>query len=263
MAEPVTMAALAVVGVAMGALNMYSQGQQAKANNRVRKAQADAEDKLRPAKNQAAAAQSSLALWSQSVNNQRRARSMGGQLEAGMVNTLRGKDQTTGGGFVSSIRSAEQAGAQVAASASSGVSGNVVDMVAGATALRRRIGEESAARTMGMMDSDFARRTAELSSQLVSGLDMSTTMAGMDYNRTLQQQVVQSDAMQAITLAANVANVLIGAKGDDGLGGGGKPSGEPDRALGGQGTQLGEQGGNIGGGFWGSSSRGLLLGGTK
>ena len=39
-----------------------------------------------------------------------------------------------------------------------------------------------------MMDADFARRTAELSSQLVSGLDMSTTMAGMDYNQTILPQ---------------------------------------------------------------------------
>lgn len=246
-------AALAAVGVAMGALSMYSQGQQAKANNRVRRAQAEAEDKLRPAKNQAAAAQSALAMWSQSVNNQRRARTIGGQMEAGMVNTLRGKDQTTGGGFVSSIRNAEQAGAQAAASAASGVSGSVVDMVAGATALRRRIGEESAARTAGMLDSDFARRTAELSSQLVSGLDTSTTMAGLDYNRTiLQQQREISGAEIAITAAAQLGSQLY------------TPSTNPRPALeSGMGMALGEQGGNVGGGFWGSSSRGLLLGGSE
>ena len=253
MAEPVTMAALAVVGVAMGALNTYSQSQQAKANNRVRRAQAEAEDKLRPAKNQAAAAQSSLALWSQSVNNQRRARGIGGQLEAGTVNQLRGKDQMVAQTFSGSIRGAELAGAQAAAAAASGVSGNVVDMVAGATALRRRIGEESAARTVGMMDSDFARRTAELSSQLVSGLDMSTTMAGMDYNQTvLQQQREVSGAEIAITSAAQLGAQLY------------TPSTNPSPALGASmSTPLGEQGGNIGGGFWGSSSRGLLLGGTE
>jgi hypothetical protein len=246
-------AALAVVGVAMGALNMYSQGQQAKANNRVRKAQADAENTLRPAKNQAAAAQSSLALWSQSINNQRRARGIGGQVEAGAVNQLRGKDQAVSQTFVSSIRNAEQAGAQAAASASSGVSGNVVDMVAGATALRRRIGEESAARTVGMMDSDFARRTAELSSQLVSGLDMSTTMAGMDYNQTvMQQQHAVSGAEIAITAAAQLGAQLYTPSTNP------RPALESSMSMG-----LGEQGGNIGRGFWGSSSRGLLLGGTE
>ena len=170
-----------------------------------------------------------------------------------MVNTLRGKDQTTGGGFVSSIRNAEQAGAQAAASAASGVTGNVVDMVAGATALRRRIGEESAARTAGVLDSDFARRTAELSSQLVSGLDTSTTMAGLDYNRTiLQQQREVSGAEIAITAAAQLGAQLY------------TPSTNPRPALGaGMGMALGEQGGNVGGGFWGNRTRGLLLGGSE
>lgn len=250
MALPV---ALAVAGVAMSALNMYSQREQVKANNRVRRAQADAEDTLRPAKNAAAAAQSSLALWSQSVNNQRRERASGLQLEAGAVNSARASTAQVGQVFAGSIRAAEQAGAQAAASASSGVTGHVVDMVAGATALRRKVGEESAAQFAGQVAYDTQRRAAELSSQLVTGLDTSMVMAGLDYNQTiLQQQRQISNAEIGITAAAQLASDLYKP---------GPTAAPAQGAVPDFGVQLGEQGGNIGSGFWGSSSRGLLLGG--
>lgn len=252
--------AIAVAAVAMQALNMYSQSQQVKAQNRVRKAQADAEDVLRPARNQAAAAQNSLSLWSQSVNNKRRARTVGLQMEADTVNSGRRRDTGLSQAFSGGIRSAERAGAQAAAAASSGVSGNVVDMVAGATALRRKIGEQAVANTENMADYDMRRRAAELSHQLVTGMDTSTVMSGMDYNGTiLQQQHAQSTGMILGNAAASLGAIFVGASGDP-EGGNPKPEPQQEKPLG-SGVQLGEQGGNIGGGFWGSSSRGLLLGG--
>jgi len=252
----VVQVALAVAAVAMGALNMYTQGQQVKAQNRVRKAQADAEDTLRPARNQAAAAQSSLALWSQSVNNQRRARSVGLQLEGNAVNSARQRDAVLGQSFTGSIRNAERAGAQMAAAASSGVSGNVVDMVAGATALRRKVGEEATQRMLGQSGYDTARRAAELSSQLVSGLDTSMTMAGIDYNQTiLQQQRAVSGTEIAITSAAQLASQLYQDRQQ-------YPT-SPAQSAPDYGVQLGEQGGNTGGGFWGDSASGLTLGGNN
>ncbi|CAB4241283.1 hypothetical protein UFOVP60_2 [uncultured Caudovirales phage] len=171
----------AVKGIAAAGVNKA----QAEANNKISASNAEAETSIRAAGNQAKAAENSLGLWSQSINNARRQKQVGGALESTGVNAFRQLDSAVQGHFSGSIREAEQEGAQAAAAAEAGVEGGVADQVAAASALRRQIGEEMSVRATGQATSDVGRRAGILTSQLLSGLDTRAQMAGLDYNRSV------------------------------------------------------------------------------
>lgn len=188
----------AVKGIAGGAVKKA----QAEANNRLSAASAEVNAQLRTAGNQAKAAENALDLWSQSVNNARRQRAAGSALEAQAVTISRQLDQAVRGKMSGGIREAEQSGGQAAAAAAAGLEGSVVDRVAGATQLRRQIGEELVTRTTGQAASDVTRRAGMLTSQLLS-LDMGQKAAGLDYNR----QAVQTQGYEG-TMRSAIGGIL-------------------------------------------------------
>lgn len=181
------LAAVTVLGAVKGIAQSGVKNAQSRANNRLSAASAEVNEQLRKGSNQAKAAENALDLWSQSVNNARKQTAVGNALEAQAVSIGRQLDQAVRGKFSGSIREAEQAGGQAAAAAAAGLEGSVVDRVAGATQLRRQVGEELVTRTTGQAASDVTRRAGMLTSQLLS-LDMTQRAAGLDYNRQAVQQ---------------------------------------------------------------------------
>ena len=196
------LAAVAVLGAVKGIAQSGVKNAQARANNRLSAASAEVNAELRKGSNQAKAAENSLDLWSQSVNNARKQTAVGNALEAQAVSIGRQLDQAVRGKFSGSIREAEQAGGQAAAAAAAGLEGSVVDRVAGATQLRRQVGEELVTRTTGQAASDVTRRAGMLTSQMLS-LDMTQRAAGLDYNR----QAVQLQGTEG-TLRSAVNGIL-------------------------------------------------------
>ena len=194
--------AVAVLGAVKGIASGGVKNAQAEANNRLSKASAEVNTQLRTVSNQAKGAENALDLWSQSVNNARRQKAVGTALEAQAVSISRQLDQAVRGKMSGSIREAEQSGGQAAAAAAAGLEGSVVDRVAGATQLRRQVGEELVTRTTGQAASDVTRRAGMLTSQLLS-LDMTQRAAGFDYN----QQAVQLQGTEN-TLRSAVNGVL-------------------------------------------------------
>lgn len=168
------------------ALGGWVSGQLGRANarieNRMSAVNTEASNKVRVAKNAAAAAESGLARWVQSVNNNRMLDSGGDRLEETVVNYRRQDDRLLTQSFTDSIAEAEQAGNAAAAQAVSGVEGSVVDMVNGSVALRDSIMRQQAENLRGTVNYDTARRAGSIMSQMVGGLDQSLIMDSLDYN---------------------------------------------------------------------------------
>ena len=130
---------------AMGYLNNQAARAEADANNMLSALNAKTGNATRLTSNKAEKAKGDLARWTQSVNNNRRLASGANNLEAVNINYQRQMDNLGAQDFSRSISDAEQSGAQAAARGSSGIVGNVTDMVAGATALRAAIIGQNAA----------------------------------------------------------------------------------------------------------------------
>lgn len=199
-----------VVGAANGYLNAKAQNAVTEANNRISKANAEAGNKLKQAGNMAAAAESALARFVQSSNNNRELDAGGNALEANTVNARRRSDANLAGGFAADLRSAEQQGAAAAAAAVSGIDGNVVDMVNVSTALRDSIVQQSVDDRQSMIDYDTSRRAGTIMSQMVSGLDSSVIVDGLNYNIDMAQRGSKKNTLFAVLDGAT--NALIGSK---------------------------------------------------
>lgn len=202
--------AVAVLGTIKGIAGGGVKKATAQANNRLSEASTEVNAELRKGSNQAKAAENALDLWSQSVNNARKQRAVGNALEAQAVTIGRQLDQAVRGKFSGSIREAEQAGGQAAAAAAAGLEGSVVDRVAGATQLRRQVGEELVTRTTGQAASDVTRRAGMLTSQLLS-LDMTQRAAGLDYNRQAVQQQGYEGTMRSAVNGILASGAVEGA----------------------------------------------------
>lgn len=109
----------------------------AKLENTITEANVYASNLIRGANNELKGARGSLARYNQSVNNQRTLENAGKDAEAAKVNYLRARDSAMSDDLEQQIAFSEQAGAQAAASALSGLTGGVVDLVNGTTALRK------------------------------------------------------------------------------------------------------------------------------
>lgn len=109
-------------------------------------------------------------------------------LEAATVNTLRQRDAGTIGSFADDIRSAEAAGAAAASQAAAGVGGDVVDMVNVSTALRDSIVDQRTQALKGSAAWDASRYMGGVMQQMVSSLDSSLLLEGLDFNNTVAQQ---------------------------------------------------------------------------
>lgn len=169
----------AVMGISQGITDRANIN----AANTVNEANSFANNLIRGANNQLGAARGSLNRYNQSVNNQRTLQSAGMQAEAALVNYRRARDSEIQDDFETQLRFAEQAGAQAAATALSGLSGGVADVVNSTTALRksRLLQRSETARKQG--DFDAQQRQAQILQAGWDSLDNSEITDNIDYSK--------------------------------------------------------------------------------
>jgi hypothetical protein len=172
----------AVMGISSGVV----ADAQVSANNTVNEANAYAQNLVRAANNRLKVSRTSLARYTQSVNNQRVLENTGSAAEAAGVNYRRARDSAMADDFESQLAFSEQAGAQAAAGALSGLTGGVADLVAGTTALRKARLQQRASEALKQGDYDAAQRNKQIleagwdsldSSEIADDLDFSTDVA--------------------------------------------------------------------------------------
>lgn len=161
--------------------NNYLAKAQVRAQNKVNEANTYARNLMRGANNELVAKRGSLARWVQVENNNRTLKETGSALEAAAVNYRRARDEGMRGSLEQQIGFSEQAGAQAAASAASGLTGGVSDVVAGTMALRRERIEGAQADKVKAGEFDAARQQANILAAGLSALDNSSIIDDLDY----------------------------------------------------------------------------------
>lgn len=176
----------AVADFGLRAISSISQGIIDKANvnasNTVNEANAYANNLIRAANNKLGAARGSLARYNQSVNNNRTLENTGLQAEAAAINYRRARDSEIQDDFETQLRFAEQAGAQAAAAALSGLTGGVADVVNSTTALRKARLSQRALTARQQGDFDAQQRQAQILQAGWDSLDSSEIIDGIDYS---------------------------------------------------------------------------------
>lgn len=180
------LAAKAGIGAAMTAAGTEI----AKINTHLSEVQARTSNSIRMSQNEIVASRNTLARFMQSLNNNKRLKAGGEALDAATTNYLRENDALIHASFGDQIRYMEQAGAAHASQAASGVTGNVADMVNGATALRnsqiqQRFEDANASRA-----SDEQKRAAGIHQQMVDGLDSSVIFDHLDYSQDFSTKYI-------------------------------------------------------------------------
>lgn len=196
---------------------------QVKAENRISRAEAAAQNRVRPHRNALLAAQNGLSRWAQSVNNNALLDAGAEQYEAVAVNALRTNDAFMEADFETGIRAAEEAGAQAAAAATIGVMGNVVDTINMTSSLRRSRAKQSAMTEQSMRSFDQRRQAAEIMSQTWRGLDGSVIFDNFDYGSSVARQGVGPRIPSLYEVGMAGVSGFLGAGGGSaiaGLGGG-------------------------------------------
>lgn len=183
----------------------YLAKAQVSAQNKVNEANVYARNLMRGANNELAAKRGSLARWQQSENNNRTLTQTGSALEAAAVNYRRLRDEGARGELEQQVGFAEQAGAQAAAAASSGLVGGVSDMVAGTLALRRSRIEDAQASREKAADFDAGRQQSNILAAGLSALDNSSIIDDLDYGIDVYSAQVAPSARGAV-LSALVSN---------------------------------------------------------
>lgn len=168
----------AVMGIGSGVL----ADAQINAQNTINTANAWASNLVRSANNELAGARASLARYTQSENNKRVLDNAGSAAEAATVNYRRARDSAINDDFENQIAFSEQAGAQAAASALSGLTGGVADIVNGTTALRKARIQQRTAEASKQMDYDASKRVGQIMQAGWDSLDMTDIAADIDYS---------------------------------------------------------------------------------
>lgn len=186
------------------------------AANTVNRANVAASNLMRSANNELRSKQASLARYTQSVNNQRVMTNTANTAAAALTNYHRSRASAAQDSFEKQISFAEQAGAQAAASAFSGLTGGVADIVNGTTALRKaRIQQRiETATKQGAYDAGQMQRNIIMAG--LDNLDQSSVMDGLDQGNDIATTKhytgsLLGDLIKAKT-GSNMANVLVGAE---------------------------------------------------
>jgi hypothetical protein len=191
-ANPVSQA----LDIGKNLVGSFSSGWLAEANARAQttlnEANAYASNLIRSSNNQVAAARSSLARYTQSVNNNRTLDNVGKAFTTNNVNYRRQRDAASSASLEDQISLAEQAGAQAAASAFSGLSGGVADVVKSTTALRASRIQQRKDQATAQMDSDQAARTGALLQAGWDNLDQTDIVTNIDYGNDVAVQSTYS-----------------------------------------------------------------------
>lgn len=164
----------------------------AKAQTTINEANAYAGNLVRAANNELGSKLGSLQRYNQSVNNQRVLENTGSAVEAAAMNYRRSRDSATQDDFEAQIQFAEQAGAQAAAGALSGLQGGVVDVINGTTALRKARIQQRTANTLKSVDYDTSRRLGQIALAGWDSLDSSGIADNLDYNIDVAEKITRN-----------------------------------------------------------------------
>lgn len=202
------MAMTAITNISAGVTNRAQIG----ANNTVNAANAYANNLVRAANNELKASRASLSRYTQGENNARVLENTGSALEVAAINYRRARDSASGDDFENQIAFSEQAGAQAAAAALSGLTGGVADMVNGTTALRKARLQQRSDQAMKQGDWDAAQRNRQIAQAGWDSLDSSEIAADLDYSVDIaaKQQVTGGFLTEILggQSAQNMANVF-------------------------------------------------------
>lgn len=203
-----------VVGAVSGIIGGSVTRAQARNNERISAANAEANNKVRLAGNAQKAAETSLARWTQSLNNQRALDSGGRASDAVKQNFYRTADSWSYDSVNQGILLAEAAGQSAASSAAAGQEGGVVDMVNLSTRLRANIVAQRTADVQHLMSYDAAQRAGTIMSQTIGGLDNSVILDSLDYNKDVAlkfpKNSVFQDAIQGAMAAYGGGGIQAG-----------------------------------------------------
>jgi hypothetical protein len=137
---------------------------------------------MRGANNELLGKRNALARYVQNENNKRVMTQTGRESEAALINYRRARDAATSGDFEAQIGFAEQAGAQVAAGAASGLVGGVSDIVGTTTALRISRIKQATLQATGQADWDATRRQSDILTAGLNSMDQSFIVDDLDYS---------------------------------------------------------------------------------
>lgn len=197
----------AVMGISQGIVDRANVN----AANTVNEANAFANNLIRGANNQLGAARGSLNRYNQSVNNQRTLQNAGMQAEAAAVNYRRARDSEIQDDFETQLRFSEQAGAQAAATALSGLTGGVADVVNSTTALRKARLSQRAETARKQGDFDAQQRQTQILQAGWDSLDNSEISDNIDYGKDVAVVRTQQSTFLSQLLGGqdmkNVANI--------------------------------------------------------
>lgn len=202
----------AIMGLSSG---ITAEGQ-IDANNIVNAGNAYAQNLVRSANNELRRSRAGLARYNQSVNNQRVMENVGASFEAATINYRRARDSAASDDFESQIAFAEQAGAQAAAAALSGLTGGVADMVNGTTALRKARLQQRSDEAMKQGDWDANQRAKNILKAGWDSLDTSEIADDFDYSINLATKQIRGGSALTDMLGGqdskNLANIAADTK---------------------------------------------------
>lgn len=178
----------AIMGISSG----ITEKAQVNANNIVNSANAYASNLVRAANNELRIGRNQLARYNQNENNARVLQNTGSALEAAAINFRRSRDSASGDDFENQIAFSEQAGAQAAAAALSGLTGGVADMVNGTTALRKARLQQRSDQALKQGDWDAAQRNQQIAQAGWDSLDSSEISDDLDYSIDVAVKQVRS-----------------------------------------------------------------------
>jgi hypothetical protein len=216
--DPVTMMLIqAGIGGASSFLNSSAEKYINRAQNSVRRAEADAQNRVRDASNGFNLAVFERNVQMQALANKRRSQDLGDALTATATNVARQKDLALRGSFEDNLKEAEEYGAQAAAAAAAGVGGDAVDVISGTTRLRQARAFEDAERAREQGDVDYAAARGNLVLQAMSGLDAQSIFADFDYGINVAEQKAGPNRFMSVldgTLKSGGLQAAAGAYGE-------------------------------------------------
>ena len=180
--EPTMEMAAMGLDILMGISGGVVEEAKVNAANQVTAANTYAQNLVRTVNNELSMSRASTARYNQSVNNQRVLENTGSAVETAGINYRRARDSATLDDFESQIAFAEQAGAQRAQAALSGLTGGVVDLVDATTRLRKSRLQQRSDEAMKLGDFDAGQRAKQIYQTGWDSLDSSEINADVDYS---------------------------------------------------------------------------------
>jgi hypothetical protein len=168
--------------VGLGLVGGLSKGLEAAGAAEIAKANADAANTVRKARNEVARSQRNLAGTIRSLNNQRLMEAAGERVNSLTTNAVRTSDAFTRGNFEASIRGAEAWGQASARVAASGLGGAGIEAISRTT--QSQIDRAKQARESGQADVTFdqSQATRNVVSNALVGLAAGPLTAQQDYS---------------------------------------------------------------------------------